>query len=150
MRFALFLALLAAGAYWWTFRVPPGDRGVSDGIASLVADAEGSEIIMADIAPFPWTRFCVFGPYTTEPFASDSLGFRWPYRWGKIEMLDDRNFLVFVDGDDVVTAFDHTLDRGDFDTPEQTCFARDDARFTVRRDGNLTGGAPHFILRVRP
>ena len=102
------------------------------------------------LASFEWTRFCAFGPYTTEDVAEDELGFRWPYAWSRVEDLDDRNYLVFVNGDEVVAAFDHARNLGDFAGLDPACHARDDARFVVRERGQFGSGAPYYVMHAAP
>lgn len=126
----------------------PGDVGVSGRIADQVERGDGTEVDLAALAPFEWTRFCAFGPYTTQEVAETSLGFDWPYAWSQVELLDDRSYLVFVNGRTVVSAFDHSRGLGGFAQTDPTCFARRDARFTVREDGRRSDGRPHSVLRA--
>lgn len=129
---------------------PPGDRGIPDRIAAEVSRGTGAVVDLAVLAPFEWTRFCAFGPYTTQEAAEDELGFRWPYTWGNIEHLDDRSYLVFVNGDSVVAAFDYPRGRGDFHWLDSACYERATARFVIVEQGLMTDGAPHLVLRPEP
>ena len=125
----------------------PEAPGLSERIAERVAEGDGAVVDLATLAPFGWTRFCAFRPYTTEDVAAEALGFRWPFQWSAVEYMDDRSFLVFLRGGQVVAAFDHTLDRGDFARLGTTCVPRANARFVVSRQGKLTNGQPHYVLR---
>ena len=128
--------------------LPDGD-GLSDRIAARVED--GAEIDLAALAPFEWTRFCAFQPYTTRERAEEALGFSWPSTWDTSIGHDEvANLLVFVNGNAIVAAFDHTRGRGDFAGLDQVCFERADARFVVSTQGRLASGDPHLVLRSVP
>lgn len=126
----------------------PGDDGVSVRIADQVGRGDGTDIDMATLAPFEWTRFCAFGPYTTQEVAETALGVDWPYAWSQVERLDDRTYLVFMNGRTVVSAFDHGRGDGGFAQENAACADRRDARFTVRKDGLRTDGKPFYVLRA--
>ena len=141
-------AFLAAGC---VFRDPPADQGVSDRIANHIRHTPGTVLDFATLAPFSWARLFIFQPYTSEEAAERALGFKWKYAWGAIETWDDRALLVFVDSGRVISAFEHTLDRGNFTSaarPEG--FSHDSARFDFVRQGMLTGGAPNNVAVWRP
>lgn len=89
------------------------------------------------LASFEWTRFCAFPPYTSQDWAEDSLGFAWRYRWSNVQHLDGITYLVFVDEDAVVAAFDHARGLGDFSYLDRRCYGRQLARFNVREEGLL-------------
>ena len=105
---------------------------------------------MAEAAPFEWDRFCAFAPYTTEEMAEQRLGFDWRYAWSNVESLDDRAYLVFLDGDSVVSTFDYSRGRGDFSGLEPPCVEREHATYVVVEDGLSTSGAPWLEVRLSP
>ena len=131
-------------------RQPPEDEGIADSIAAAVEPGDGATLDVTDAAPLKWDRFCAFEPYTTEEVAERALGFDWRYAWSDVEMLDDRTYLVFVDGDRVVSAFDYERSRGDFAGLEPPCVERERARFAVVEDGTSTTGEPWLELRWAP
>ena len=100
---------------------------------------------MAEIAPGEWTRFCAFHPYTTKSMAEDTLGFRWRYGWSSVSSYDGINYLVFVNGDDVVSAFDYPLGRGNFYDLPRFCYDRAEASFVVR-EKEQSDGSPFYTL----
>jgi hypothetical protein len=128
----------------------PSDRGLSDRIAAEVERGERATVDLAALAPFEWTRLYVFPPYTTEETAENALGFPWPYAWSAVEHDDTRTFLVLVNGEEVVAAFDHSRGHGDFAGLSRTSYSPDSARFVVRKQGLLAGGDPHYVLRPAP
>ena len=148
MRTATIFILFSLGAC--SLRQAPDGGTLSDQIGEQLKQGDGTTVDLAALAPFAWTRFCAFEPYTTEERAEEALGFNWRYRWSAVEDLDDRNYLVFLDGSEVVAAFDHTLDLGNFAELDSVCYARDEARFTVSEQGRLVGGAPHYVLQAVP
>lgn len=151
MRTVTFLVLfgLSACATDPPPEAPWDGDGLSDQIAVRVE--EGATLDLAALAPFEWMRFCAFHPYTTAERAQKALGFQWPYAWDtSVDHDEVANFLVFVNGNTVVAAFDHTRDRGDFAGLDAECFKRTDARFVVSAQGRLVSGNPHFILRTVP
>ena len=126
---------------------PPGDHGLADRLASQVAAGDGTVVDVKQLSPFRWSRFHVFCPYTTEESAERTLGFEWPYSWGPVEHLDDRFLLVFVDSGRVVSAFEQSYAQGYWaEACGNSGYAPDSARFMVRREGNLLGGAPQHVL----
>jgi hypothetical protein len=126
---------------------PLDEYDVSRAIALRVEEGEGTTIDLAALAPFDWTRFCAFHPYTTQTMAEEALGFRWPYEWSSVEHLDDRNYLVFLKDEDVVAAFDYPRGEGDFASFRATCVARQDAKFIVAQQGKSGSGKPFLVLR---
>ena len=135
MRTVAVLFLIGLGAC--SPREAPGGGDLSGRITERVEQGEGARVDLASLAPFEWTRFCAFHPYTTEAAAEELLGFGWPYEWSAVERLEDRNYLVFLNGDEVAAAFDHTRKRGDFAGLDPVCFSRNEARFVVREQGRL-------------
>jgi hypothetical protein len=112
---------------------PPDGGDLSERLAERVREAPFETVDFAELAPFEWTRFCAFHPYTTEEMAEEELGFDWPYmRWSGEKSNEGTNYLVFVSGETVVAAFDHPNNQGDFAGMEEPCHERDAARFTAR------------------
>lgn len=130
---------------------PPGDQGLSDRVAELVQRAPDTTLDFKALAPFHWTGLYIFGPYTTEDAAERVLGFDWPYKWGAIELRDDRAFLVFVDSGRVVATLEQTYDRGNFASAARgRSYARDSATFRLSIKDTLTNGAPNVVARWQP
>ena len=147
---AAFLLVVLATLPACGLRQPPGDDGVADRIAAAVKHGDGAMFDMADAAPFEWDRFCAFEPYTTERAAERALGFDWRYAWSDVEVLDDRAYLVFVDGDRVVSAFDYDRGRGDFAGVDPPCVERERAQYVVVDDGTSVAGEPWLQVRRAP
>lgn len=149
MRLAALSLLLGVSACVWS---PPRDaHRTSEKIAEQVARGDGTTIDLAETAPFEWTRFCAFPPYTTEAVAERTLGFPWTYRWSAVKDLDDRTFLVFVNDETVVAAFDYFSIQGDFNAlSEPFCVDRAEARLVVREMGRHTDGSPYLVIGPAP
>ena len=127
----------------------PGDHGVSERIAEQVRNGEGTTINLGDLTPFEWTRFYVFSPYTPKERAEGALGFRWPYTWRtSIDHDEVANFLVFVNNGNIVAAFDHSRDKGDFAYLDSVSFPPDSARFVVQQRRDSMAGTPHLVLQL--
>ena len=147
---ALLLLLVLAILPACGLRQPPGDQGVADRIKTAVDPGDGVTFDMADAAPFEWDRFCAFEPYTTEQVAERDLGFDWRHSWSDVETLDDRTYLVFVNQDRVVSAFDYDRSDGDFAGLEPSCVDRERARFVAVENGVSASGEPWMELRPLP
>ena len=59
-----------------------------------------------------WTRVYVFGAYQTPADARDRMGFDWPDAADKLPQDDGSALLVFVNGTQVVQAFEPELNVG--------------------------------------
>lgn len=86
---------------------------------------------LAEAVPRPWTRVCIFGPYSTNEVVQATLGFEWDSaRVSDIARNDGITLLVFVGADDRVVAFaNHPRGAGDFSKLSGQCHARRDAMF---------------------
>jgi hypothetical protein len=127
----------------------PGDQGVHDRLREQLTSGRRF-IEMADVAPFRWSRLEVFGPYTPQEHAEHRLGFKWPYQWSAVHSLDDRNFLVFVDSNRVVSAFE--LSRVTADITPGTVY-RNSSRLLVESTGTskrLRPAEPDFESDLWP
>lgn len=130
---------------------PPGGNGAAERVADLVDANVGQVVDLRDVVTEPWTRLFIFGPYTTQAHAERMLGRPWPYRWGDIDMLDDRTFLVFLDSSRVVAAFDQLNEHGVFPGPHPSSgYARDSVRFRVYNHGTFQSGNPYRKLVWAP
>lgn len=130
---------------------PPGGSGAAERIADQVDAHVGQVIDLRDAVTDPWTRLFIFGPYTTQAHAERVLGRPWPYRWGDIDVLDDRTFLVFMDSSRIVAAFDQLNEHGLFPGPHPAKgYARDSVRFRVHDRGIFPTGNPYRELIWAP
>jgi hypothetical protein len=97
----------------------------------------GAVIDFAEVAPFPWDRLYIFGPYTSPEHVHKCLGFGWPeYRWASIRDSDGVNLVVFVRDRKVVHWFEFPRKNGELgylDDPKG--YTREEARFRVQREG---------------
>jgi hypothetical protein len=126
---------------------PPSGRGAAARISQQVDSHVGQVIDLRDAVPAPWTRMYIFGPYTTQDRAELMLGQPWPYKWGHIEAMDDRTFVVFTDSSQIVAAFDQLNANGLFAEPEgRNGYPRDSVRFLVRDRGTFPSGEPYREL----
>jgi hypothetical protein len=76
------------------------DIELADDLQRLSAS---SDPLLADATDFAWDRVCVFPPYLPKEAVDEALGMEWGVVGGGD--LDDRNLLVFVDGERVVKHF---------------------------------------------
>lgn len=127
-----------AGLCWLVVR----SQSVSWSLAEQVKRGPGTVINFAEVAPFPWDRLYIFGPYTPHEYIHSRLGFHWQgVRQTSIELSDVVNLVVFVRNEKVVHWFEY---------PRNSCelgylaasrgYARGEARFRVKllsEDGDL-------------
>src|ERR1043165_5961722 len=101
------LLIVALGLLYgaWSARKWPADHGAHGRLLECIASHEGG-LDLTTITPFHWTRLEIFGPYSSKEQAERRLGFPWTYEWSAVDMLDDRDFFVFVDSQRVATAFE--------------------------------------------
>ena len=110
---------------------------VSVAIADRVREGPGTEVLLADLAPFGWRRVYIFGPYTPLKTLRDSLDLRdldEAQALGRgIEARDDITLLVFRFEHVGPESLAHPRAQGDFG-PELVgqSYAPDEARFVVR------------------
>jgi hypothetical protein len=151
LRLAIAGALLALACWKPGY---PDDRGAE---RALRAALTGRDTVLdfAKVAPFPWTKVHFFGPYTDTTTANRALGFRWPYRWSGVKSLDDRIFIVFVDSNEVVAAFEQK--RAPFNVDELDrvgSMRRDSARLFITRNdsggGHLQAARAEFEIELWP
>lgn len=124
--------------FWWS-RQWPRNQGTLMALRERVAAGPGV-VDFAALAPFEWTRLEVFEPYTTKEIAERRLGFSWPYKWSAVEVLDDRQFLVFLDSTRIVTAFEVRASLAHLVAPAGS-FTPQSARFVIE------GADGAFVLR---
>ena len=86
--------------------------------------AGAGDPLLAEVTDFEWDRVCVFPPNLSKDAVDETLGLEWGVVGGGD--LDDRNLLVFVEGDRVVKHF--YLLRGILNEPEPSgdCRAPDE------------------------
>lgn len=126
----------------------PRDASIEAALAGAVSRGSGTEVDLAVLASFPWERFYVFPPYSDTARIDSVLGFRWSgARRSSIPMSESVNLLVFVEGRRVVRALELPRSKGDFYQAFRPAgYRRTEARFRVREDGSMVGGAPHYVL----
>lgn len=121
---------VGAGLCWLLVR----SQSVSWSLAEQVGHGPGTVIDFAEVAPFPWDRLYIFGPYTPRAYIHSCLGFRWQgVRWTSIGDSDGINLVVFVRRGEVVHWFEYPRHRGELgDLTDPRGYAREEARFRVK------------------
>jgi hypothetical protein len=97
----------------------------------------GAIVDFTEVAPFPWDRLYVFGPYTSSEQINQCLGFRWQPLW-PTSFQDSKgvNLVVFVYGKKVVHWFEFPRGCGELGyLADCKGYARAEARFLVQQDG---------------
>lgn len=120
---------------------------VSHRLSEQVRRGPGTVVDFTEVAPFPWDRLYVFGPYTPAQRIHDSLGIHWPdAKSTSIEYSDVVNLVVFVQNRQVVYWFEHLRNQGDlFELASSMGYSREEANFEV-----CTVGSEHRLaLRKR-
>src|SRR5436305_1523664 len=94
-------------AYNWWSGMPSME--VSRALAGEIRRGPGTIVDFAQIAPFPWDRVFVFGPYTPKERIDESLGFRWHgLSKSGVDTSDGIQLVVFVWNQSVCCWFDYT------------------------------------------
>ena len=95
------------------------------------ASADGTDLVLAEIAPFEWARVLVVAPGTPDEEISRALG----YEWTGVLGFETGAKLILLDRDGEVARFFDYRGEGRFEglkTPIAE-LAREDAVFRVRR-----------------
>ncbi|WP_257385206.1 hypothetical protein [Tahibacter caeni] len=102
----------------------------STAIADQFSASGRRSVDLASAAPGNWDRVCVFGPYSDDAAAGQTLGFQWPAETlTDIEWNEGISLLVFVRGSSVIDYVEHSRRSGDFTNLTGRCFPRANARF---------------------
>ena len=93
---------------------PPDGDGLASRIADRVREGDGTTVDVSALSPFEWDRLHVVGPYHTPETFERETDIDWPlhWRWGHIDLLDDRVLLVFEKGGEAVAALEHHRQNG--------------------------------------
>lgn len=129
------VAVLAGAGFGW-FIVQ--STTVSRSLAAQIQRGPGAVIDFAEVAPFPWDRLYIFGPYSSLEHVENCLDFPWPeYRRTSIEYSDSINLVVFVRQKKAVHWFEYPRGRGELGyLADCSGYAREEARFRVQREGD--------------
>ncbi len=85
---------------------------------------------LVEVLPAMWDRVCIFGPYSNDKAAKDTLTFHWDLESkSSITHNDSIGLLVFVQGEQVVEFVEHARRDGDFTNLSRQCFAREKSTF---------------------
>jgi hypothetical protein len=132
------LALLVGGLALAVFLTRDEDNVQVDNLLSerftrevATASANGTDLDLAQIAPFEWARVLVIEPGTSDAEISRALG----YEWTGVLGFETGEKLILLDGDGKVVRFFDYRGEGRFarlPTPVAE-LAREDAVFQVRR-----------------
>ena len=132
------LALLVGGLALAVFLTRDEDNVQVDNLLSerftrevASASANGTDLDLAQIAPFEWARVLVIEPGTSNAEISRALG----YEWTGVLGFETGEKLILLDGDGKVVRFFDYRGEGAFaglETPIAE-LARDEAVFRVRR-----------------
>ena len=117
-----------------------GQSTISAEISRQAASGDG-RLNLTTVGGRSWDRLCFLGPYTTNAFAEQTLGFPWDAEARTaIELSDAINVLVFVAGREVVAYTEHSRQQ-DFARLNGKCFARSEAKFVKQAGGYVQLGA---------
>jgi hypothetical protein len=133
--FKIAVAVLMAAC--WVACAGRGDSELGQRIASEVERGEGTQLDLAELTSFSWSRLYVFAPHTTEETMAEALGFVWSGASAVgLEERDDVSLLVFVEDGAVAGHLAHRREQGDFaDAARPGVYARAEAVFRVQQEG---------------
>ena len=116
------LVFLAAGCQ------PAHD--ISMAIGEQFHASGGASVNLDSAATGEWERVCIAGPYTSDAFIAQTLGFPWSARGrSTIASSDSVALLLFVRQRTVVSWVEHPRGSGDFSSLSGRCFERSRAKF---------------------
>lgn len=132
------LALLIGGLALAVFLTRDEDNVQVDNLLSerftrevATASADGTDLVLAEIAPFAWTRALVVAPGTPDEEISRALG----YEWTGVLGFETGEKLILLDREGQVARFFDYRGEGRFAGLQAPIaeLARDDAVFRVTR-----------------
>jgi hypothetical protein len=130
---------VAALGVWWlaNWDSSPGDDAAGDQMVEVIAAMpEGREVDLAQVLAIPWDRAVLMEPYSDGVAMNERLGFRGFSDDASGPMDEANQFVVFVQGQSVVSTASLFPEAGSFRfDPAITEFSRDDAKFVVERSG---------------
>jgi hypothetical protein len=108
--------------------------GTSDSLAEAVEQSAetGATFRLSSVTEFEWDRAYVVAPYASAETVNRQLGFHWDDAEGAAPKTDAKSLIVFVNGGEVVEAFD--FDGGDGDV---SCLGRPVLRRGISPDSDL-------------
>lgn len=110
-----------------------GISQTSKEIETQLKNNNWERIDLAKVGGSFWRRVCVFGPYSDNNKAEQTLGFKWDLeKKTSVFSSDGVSVLAFVEGKDVVAYIEHPRNLGDFAKLSGQCFDR--ANATLVRD----------------
>lgn len=137
-RAPIFYAGIVLLVGWAAIRFwPQGPAAAwSEALAAKVRLGRGTAIDFAEIAPDPWERVHIFGPYASARQIDSGLGFHWKdAQRSSIETNDAITLVVFVRNGQVIAWFEHPRNEGDLvPVVDSNGYPRAQARFHVEMD----------------
>ncbi len=122
-------------AYGWWSGMPSME--ISRALSNEIRRGPGRIVDFAQIAPFPWDRVYVFGPYTPKKRIEERLGFRWDgSSKSGIDWDDGIQLAVFVHNQSVCCWFEHTRHEDLSSLVNPVGFSRQEAKFRVVANGD--------------
>ena len=103
---------------------------VSEEISRQFQASGRTFVNLADVLPTPWDKVCILGPYSDNNATKKAIGFNWDVTTqSSIESNDHIALLLFIEGQKVVKAVEHSRRDGDFTNLSRQCFFRTHATF---------------------
>jgi hypothetical protein len=148
-RFVVAAAMLAAlGAAWALWSVAAGAT-LQGRIKTAAAKGHGTQIVIADLTDFPWTRLHVFDPYSPGEWNLTALECT-PEDPDVLDMSDEEGSALLVFRGDRCVERAERISRSGSDFAgagprARAAVSRADARFIVRVEDH---GEPWTVLRL--
>jgi hypothetical protein len=142
----LIILVLLTGALYQIFgrNEPPSARGLQQQFGEALLLPDSTVVDVTQLATFPWTKFCVVGPYVEIEYAEEVIGTDWPFRYSP-HLQDGHATYVFLDNDSIVAVFETNYDNIIPIREVNFCREAHDARLRVNQPSR-TFSAPHFTL----
>ena len=115
-----------------------GRSEISNELETQLKSNNWERVDLSKVGGPVWRRVCVFGPYSDNIRAEQTLGFKWDLeKKTSVFSSDGVNVLAFVKGKDVIAYIEHPRNLGDFAKSSGQCFDRGNAvlvRDKARKD----------------
>ena len=91
------------------------ENKTSEAIFSQLKNSDWRIVDFAKTVPFPFEKVCILGPYSSNKYAEQTLGFYWDIETETdIGLNEGINLIAFIKNNEVIYHVEHPRNKGDF------------------------------------
>lgn len=120
-----------------------GDKDINQNILMQLELNSFKFVDLREVVPVPWQTFCAIGPYVSNEYVENLIGFKWNVkRYSSISSNDGITLLLFINENKVIAYAEYPRSKGDFLELKPQCLNREKATLKVKRENE---GGLQFI-----